>query len=678
MGFWDDLGHAANDAANGDLGDAANDLGDAANDAANDAGNAANDAANDAGNAANDAVNAAGKAVDTAVHAVDQLVGQAGDAARQLVNDAGNTVDHVMHDAGKAAGDISDAIGDAAKHPLETAADAVGAVDQFIADHSGEIVGGLEVAGSIALYASGVGAPIAAAISGAMATAGDLANGKDAGDALLDGVTTAADKLLPGAGSATRAVVEGLEHGDSAGEIARDAGLNGVGANGGPALGFIATAADDISHGRDAGHTALDLVTQYANDASGDNPLGQIAIAGVNDAVNGDSIEQFGLDVARIYAHQAAGGDASPTAQLSDTFFNDIKDGKSLGETADDLYHQAVNMAERVDHDAPDGLGGAIGGSDVPGGHYAATVAGDLVDGKSPDQIAIDLGKEAAGDVAKESGLGDAVKDAGIDTSDLDPLKPYAETVVNDVTNGKSLEQTAADVGKEIAGDLVKESGVTHDLNDAGIDTSAFDPLKPYAETVANDVTEGKSIGDTAIDLVKQSGGDVEHVAGIDSDTANTVLNMLGVQSDGSGSSDHPPGWPYDLVSEVSSATTSNDVTPAAGVDPDTANMVLNMLGAQSDGSSSSAGLLGSTSSVVSETHDGFVPSQYVQTSILQPGITEGPVPNPDPIGSSSLAGHLDVTHAPSATPSFVSTEPTPISLESLYHTSFTTHMFHG
>jgi len=636
MGFWNDLGNAANDAANGDLGDAANDLGDAANDAGNDIENAASDGEQDAENAVQTVEDVAGSATDTAVHAVDQLIGQAKDAGKQLVDNAEHTVDHVVHDAGKAAGDVVDAIGDAAKHPLQTAEDAADAAGKFVSEHSGDIIGGLELAGSIALYASGAGAPLAAAISGGMATANDLGNGKDLGDALLDGAATAADKLIPGAGSATYAVVEGIEHGESAGQIAREAGLNGVGATGGPLLGYGATLADDISHGKSAEQTGLDLATQYGNDASGagtdhSNPLGQIVVAGANDAANGDSIEQFGLDVAKIYAHDAAGGSASPTGQLTDTFFDDIKDGKSLDQTLDDMYHQAVQMGERVEHDDPGAVAGAIGGSDVPGSHYAETAAGDLLDGKSLEQTATDVGKDAAGDVVQEIGSSDEAKDLGGDIGEgwpnLDPLKPYAETALNDALDGKSLDQIAADVGKQAAGDALNaglhdlggtDTGNTDGTNGTG--EGYLDPLKPYAETALNDVVNGKSVDQIAADVGQQmTGGDAKETVG----------------DIGGG-----PGIPQpDPLSDYSS------------INPDTANMVLKMLGADTDGSGSTSHPSDWSTSLVSESH-----AVYYNT-IVSSG---------DVVLTDHLAAALDHEPITISHPMFVSTEPTPIALETL------------
>src|SRR5262249_25451702 len=144
----------------------------------------------------------------------------------------------------------------------------------------------------------------------------------------------AGDKLLPGSGDAAKAVVHGLENGESAGEIAREAGLNGVASNGGPLLRYGATLGDDVAHGKGAGQILLDAGSQYGNDASGagtdhSNPLGQVFVAGVNDINDGKSIEQFGLDVGKIYLHDAAGGSASPTGQLTDTALDDIGQGKS-------------------------------------------------------------------------------------------------------------------------------------------------------------------------------------------------------------------------------------------------------------------------------------------------------------------------------------------------------------
>ena len=164
-----------------------------------------------------------------------------------------------------------------------------------------------------------------------------------------------------------------------------------------------------------------------------------------------------------------------PTGQLSDTFFDDLGKGKSWSEIGQDLLHQAEDMANRVEHGAPGALGDAINGSGLPGASYGATLVNDVVQGKTPEQIAGDLGKDAAHDLADQTGLGDTVKDLGIDTSALNPLKPYGETLVNDVVDGKSPD--------EIAIDLASRPRRTRATKPASISAPATRPPKSCSTT---------------------------------------------------------------------------------------------------------------------------------------------------------------------------------------------------
>src|SRR4029077_12546873 len=119
------------------------------------------------------------------------------------------------------------------------------------------------------------------------------------------------------------------------------------------------------------------------------------------------------------------------------------------------------------------------------------------------------------------------VSDSGIDPSTLDHLKPYGETLVNDVVDGKSPD--------EIAIDLLKQ-GAKDEGNEAGIHLGAGDKA---AETLFNDVTHGKSVGDTAHDLASQYAGDAAQAAGVDTDTAKGALDAIS-HATGTDSGDHP------------------------------------------------------------------------------------------------------------------------------------------
>ncbi len=73
--------------------------------------------------------------------------------------------------------------------------------------------------------------------------------------------------------------------------------------------------------------------------------------------------------------------------------------------------HQAEDMANRVEHGAPGALGDAINGSGLPGASYGATLVNDVVQGKTPEQIAVDLGKDVAHDLADQPDVKDIVSD---------------------------------------------------------------------------------------------------------------------------------------------------------------------------------------------------------------------------------------------------------------------------
>ena len=163
-------------------------------------------------------------------------------------------------------------------------------------------------------------------------------------------------------------------------------------------------------------------------------------------------------------------------------------------------------MAKRVDHGAPGALGDAISGSGLPGASYAATVVNDVIQGKTPEQIAGDLGKDLVHDIGDQPEVKDAVSDSGIDTSALNPLKPYGETVVNDVVDGKSPDEIAIDLLKQGA----KDGGSA-----AGIDLGSGDKA---AEKLFDDVTHGKNITDSTGDAARQLAGDAAHAAGVDTD----------------------------------------------------------------------------------------------------------------------------------------------------------------
>lgn len=519
MGLFDDIGNAVGDAADAIAG-AASDAGDAAADAANDVGNAFDAAANAIADAADDAANALSGWVSSAMNSAKQVVNEiahvADDAIRSLETLGSELVAGAKHDAVQAA-DFVDAGAHFAEHavddPLGTAREVVddagkaaSDVGDFIKDNSGAIITGAEIAGMVALYASGVGAPVAAVISGGTVAATDAAEGKDAGDCLVDGGAAALDKLVPGAGSALRATVDGVEHGESAGQIAKDAGLSGLGADGGPLLGLGATIARDASDGADAGTWGRDLVNEYAGQATAGNPLGQFGVAAVNDALDGKDASAYAYDAVRVYLHQAAGGDVSPIAQLSDTAINDLKDGKSLDATLSDVENQAVGDLTRVSSAAPGALGDVVSGSGIPGTGYVATVVSDVVAGKSLEQIGVDVGKQVVGDAYEEAGLNQQLKDAGVDTSVLNPLKPYGDTVVNDVTAGKGLADIGADLAREGLKDASDRSGIGDQMRDAGFDSKALEPAEGSADKALGDLFHGnlKAAGSDLLDGGKQ------------------------------------------------------------------------------------------------------------------------------------------------------------------------------
>ena len=80
---------------------------------------------------------------------------------------------------------------------------------------------------------------------------------------------------------------------------------------------------------------------------------------------------------------------------------------------------------------ASEGIDQALSESGIPGAEYAKTAVNGLLEGKSSEEILADLGKQAAGDLFDESGLGDALKDAGIDMDGSDPWQAYVQTVVD-------------------------------------------------------------------------------------------------------------------------------------------------------------------------------------------------------------------------------------------------------
>jgi hypothetical protein len=476
-----------------------------------------------ASDAWDDAKDVASSAADTASNAAsDAWDGLAG--AAKTVEQAPAALIHLG----------SDAI-DAISHPMATAQAMIGgisrganAVSHFVGDHGSEILTGLEIGGNVALTASGLGPIAGGLIAAGFAAADGIAHGKSADDVIVNSLVAGADKVLPGSGHATEAVVKGIEHGESAQQIVHEAGLDGVGAIAGPALDSAARFVDDLAHGRSpgrvfldgldaaneiaksAGHTGLDTagantdqffpgsgdnagltlglattfaedlahdrspgrifldgVTQYVNEASGvgtghANLLGEAGIIALNDVVDGKSAGDIGLDIAKAYVHEAAGGDASPAAQFTDTFFNDLEQGKSP-RVAMDMVHKAEGMIERIEPDLPVVIHQVLGTSDVPGSKYAATFVDDLLHGKSFEQAAEHTGRQAAGDAVDQSGLGDAFKDTG-----LDRLAPYAETAADDFLHGKSFEQIAEHVGRQVLGDAFDQSGVTHAVNQVG------------------------------------------------------------------------------------------------------------------------------------------------------------------------------------------------------------------
>ena len=206
-----------------------------------------------ASDAWDDAKDVASSAADTASNAAsDAWDGLAG--AAKTVEQAPAALIHLG----------SDAI-DAISHPMATAQAMIGgisrganAVSHFVGDHGSEILTGLEIGGNVALTASGLGPIAGGLIAAGFAAADGIAHGKSADDVIVNSLVAGADKVLPGSGHATEAVVKGIEHGESAQQIVHEAGLDGVGAIAGPALDSAARFVDDLAHGRSPGRVFLD------------------------------------------------------------------------------------------------------------------------------------------------------------------------------------------------------------------------------------------------------------------------------------------------------------------------------------------------------------------------------------------------------------------------------------
>ena len=519
--------------------DAADAISDAAQKAADAAKAAADAAAAAAEAAAEAAAKAAADAAAAAAAAAKAAAEQASKFGHELAHDAGAFADKAIHDPLGAAGDVL--------HAGEKAANAVG---EFVSDNSHAILTGVEVVGTVALYVSGVGAPVAAAITGGIVAGTDAAEGKSAGDSLIDGGAAALDKLYPGAGSAAKAVANGIENGESPDQIAADAGLQGLGANGGPLVGFGSTIAHDAATGASIGQWARDLGNQYAASATGDQPLAQFGVAAINDAIDGRDASAYLLDAGRIYAHGAAGGDASPDAQLSDTFFNDLKNGKSLDQTWDDVKSQALGDILRVNNDAPGGLGGALGGSGIPGTNYGATALVDVAEGKSALDIGKDLTKQIGSDVGDQIAGDNPLKDSGIDLSGLKPAESYAKTAFNDLIDGKSAADIGADLGKQALHDGADAAGAGDVAKSLGLDSKATDPLVSGFDKGVDDIAHGKPVSVALNDALEGARSALDHVT-------QTATGSHGDQAQPNPDDSTHPHFGGPVMSEVVSQSTS-------------------------------------------------------------------------------------------------------------------------
>lgn len=425
MGFFDFVENAADD-----VGNAVSDGVDAVGNAISDVGNAVSDGANAVGNAASDAVDAVGNALGDAPSFVVDLGSQAIDTAE-------NFVFHPITSAERFGGLISQGAHE---------------VGSFVSDHSREILTGAEIAAGVALTPE-LGPVGGALLAAGIAAAADIADGKSAEDTLVDALAAGADKFIPGSGHAAEAVVNGIEHGESVQQIAEEAGLGALGGSDSPALGFAATFADDLAHGRDPGQTLLDLGSQYAGYATDGNPLGEAGVIAARDIMDGKSPGDVGLDLAKAYLDNAAGGDGSPTGQLINTFFDGVSRGESAPEILGDMFHTGVNMAERAQAADPGAFNDALG--DIPGGKYATTFVDDVLHGKPLDQSFEDAGRQVVGEAFGQSGLGDAFKEAG-----LGPFRPYIQTAADDLAHGKSFEQIAEHAGTNLLGDAFSQGGL--------------------------------------------------------------------------------------------------------------------------------------------------------------------------------------------------------------------------
>jgi len=165
----------------------------------------------------------------------------------------------------------------------------------------------------------------------------------------------------------------------------------------------------------------------------------------LNDVVDGKSAGDIGLDIAKAYVHEAAGGDASPAAQFTDTFFNDLEQGKSPREIAMDMVHKSRRMIERIEPDLPVVSTRFLGTSDVPAANMPRRSWTSSPSGRALSRRRAYWTEQAAGDALTKAGSGDAFKDTG-----LDRLAPYAETAGDDFLHGKSFEQIAEHVGRQV------------------------------------------------------------------------------------------------------------------------------------------------------------------------------------------------------------------------------------
>src|SRR5262249_12653589 len=124
-----------------------------------------------------------------------------------------------------------------------------------------------------------------------------------------------------------------------------------------------------------------------------------------------------GLDLAKAYLDNAAGGDGSPTAHMINTFIDDLGQGKSPGEIATDLVHEGVGTLQQIEAGAPRGGDDALGTSDIPGANYAKTFVDGLLQGESPEQAAGHTFGQVTGDAFHQSGLGEAFDQSSLDTA---------------------------------------------------------------------------------------------------------------------------------------------------------------------------------------------------------------------------------------------------------------------